>query len=381
MNENPKDFLKKCLELYSPSGNEIKYAIFLANFLKQHGFKVKFDDIGNLIAEKGSGKPLLLMISHMDTIPGELPVFEKEGKLYGRGAVDCKSALAAMVYAISVYDFNKNPPGKIVFAGIVREETSLEGILEFLKLDFKPDYAIFGEPTKTSQICIGYKGRLSLCYKIITKPGHIASSWMHLNAIEVALTIWEKIKEISRQFTGEVSSSSEVQKYYKKIVPNLSTIAGGELANVIPSKCTIQVDIRFPPSVNSNIILKHIRKSNSEIINAHSKQHPELKIQEEILSQIEGFEVKGDDILTGALRWAIFKVRKSKPILVKKTGTTFINLIGNPYGIPSITYGPGDPKLEHSEREFVDIEEYLETIEVYLKLFEKLQLNYSKTTS
>ena len=107
MTEEGKDFLKKCIEFYSPSGSEKDFSEFLSEFLCKADFKVRFDNAGNLIAEKGSGKPLLLLMSHMDTIPGELPVEEKDGKIYGRGAVDCKPSLAAMVYSISKYDFSK----------------------------------------------------------------------------------------------------------------------------------------------------------------------------------------------------------------------------------------------------------------------------------
>jgi LysW-gamma-L-lysine carboxypeptidase len=62
--------------------------------------------------------------------------------------------------------------------------------------------------------------------------------------------------------------------------------------------------------------------------------------------------------------------------LIKKTGTTFINAIGIHYGIPSITYGPGDPKLEHTVKEFIEIKEYLKSIEIYSKFFSKFYSMY-----
>ena len=133
MNNEAKNFLRKCLEIYSPSGQEKKYSEFLANYLKKHGFNVSFDNVGNIIAKKGSGNPMLLLVSHLDTVPGELPVIEKDGKLFGRGAVDCKPSLAAMVYSISNYNFDQIDSGTIIFAGIVREEDSLIGIENFIK--------------------------------------------------------------------------------------------------------------------------------------------------------------------------------------------------------------------------------------------------------
>ena len=67
----------------------------------------------------------------------------------------------------------------------------------------------------------------------------------------------------------------------------------------------------------------------------------------------------------------------SQPTLIKKTGTTFINLIGIYYKIPSITYGPGDPKLEHTDDEFIDLDEFLKSIDVYSRFYTKFFEMYS----
>ena len=132
---NEKEFLKKCIEIYSPSGQELEFSKFIEDYLKKRNFKVQKDKVGNIIAEKGSGKPTLLLVSHMDTIPGKLPVIEKDGKIYGRGAVDCKPSLAAMVYSICEYKFKEHDEGTIIFAGLVREEDSIIGIEHFIKSD------------------------------------------------------------------------------------------------------------------------------------------------------------------------------------------------------------------------------------------------------
>lgn len=379
MSEKAKDFLKKCIEIYSPSGQEREYAEFLAGFLKEHEFIIRFDKVGNLIAEKGAGKPVLLLISHMDTIPGELPVIEKNGKIFGRGAVDCKASLAAMVYSISKYDFRNKNAGKIIFCGIIREESDLIGIDTFLKSGIKPDCAIFGEPTKVNQICIGYKGRLCVGFKILTETGHVANSWQYINAIDVALDIWNMIKGVCWQLNEIYSKDKEVGKYYDKIIPNLTMISGGHLTNCVPSECIIQVDIRFPPYIHSEEILKEMRNSILNFKHVYQEQtKKEFQIQENITSLIEGFEAKGNELVIGALRWAIFNTIRKKAILIKKTGTTFINSIGVHYKIPSITYGPGNPKLEHTDEEFIEIEEYVKSIEIYLKFFEKFFELYLK---
>jgi LysW-gamma-L-lysine carboxypeptidase len=374
------DFLKKCIEIYSPSGQEEEYSNFIADFLENKGFKVSFDKIGNLIAEKGEGKPELLLVSHLDTIPGELPVIEKEGKIYGRGAVDCKPSLAAMVYSISQINFEQQDIGKLVFAGIVREEDSLEGIQEFMKSGVNPDFSIFGEATKINQICIGYKGRLCIGFRVLSQSGHVASSWQYINSIEVALEIWNIIKGICWQLTEQHCPTNEPKKYFNKIIPNLSLISGGQYTNCVPATCEMHIDIRFPPEISSQLLLSEIRSKVMDFKKVYeSNVKGEFQIQENISSLIEGFEVSGNELIVGALRWAIFNTIKEKPILIKKTGTTFINQIGIEFNIPSITYGPGDPRLEHTTEEFIEIEEYKKSIEIFTKFISKLYENYKKS--
>ncbi len=372
MNNEESSFLRKCIEIYSPSGEEQKYAEFISDFLKNHGFKVTFDAVGNLYAEKGEGKPVLLLVSHLDTIPGEIQVCEKDCKIFGRGAIDCKSSLAAMVYSISKYTMEKDSPGKIIFVGIVREEDSLEGIEEFLKSNVNADYAIFGEPTQINQICIGYKGRICVGFRVLTQTGHIASSWQYISAIDVSLEIWNIVKSLCWHFTDALCQNEEKAKYYNKIIPNLTVITGGELTNCIPSECVIQIDIRFPPNVNPEQLLTEIRKNVLQFKGMYEKNsNKKITIQENISSYIEGYEVDANNVLIGALRWAIFNVTKEKAKLIKKTGTTFVNHIGNRLQIPSITYGPGDSKLEHTENEFIEIDEFSKAIEIYSKFIPK----------
>jgi len=379
MSKDAKEFLKKCIEFYSPSGQEEDFSKFIGDYLRNHDFKVHFDKVGNLIAEKGINKPVLLLVSHMDTISGELPIIEKDGKIFGRGAVDCKSSLAAMVYSISQYDFEQENVGKVIFGGIVREEDSLIGIQEFLKADINPNYSIIGEPTNINQICIGYKGRICIGFRVLSESGHVASSWQYVNAIEVCIEIWKIIKTVCYLLTQMIHTKNDKTKYYDQIIPNLTIISGGHLTNCVPAECTIQVDIRFPPNINSQQILEEIRKKILDFKYLYENQCKlKFQIQENISSLIEGYEIKGDNLIMGALRWAIFNTLKEKTKIVKKTGTTFINQICFNYNIPSITYGPGDSKLEHTNDEFINLDEYIKCIEIYSKFYSKFFEMYKK---
>ena len=90
--------LEKTLRLYTPSLSEKALAEFLADKCDDLGFEnIRIDDVGNLIATKGSGSPKILLCGHMDTVPGKIKVRNENGFIYGRGASDAKAPLMAML--------------------------------------------------------------------------------------------------------------------------------------------------------------------------------------------------------------------------------------------------------------------------------------------
>ena len=97
-----------------------------------------------------------MLLGHMDTVPGGVPVRCEAGRLYGRGAVDAKGPLAAMISAVAeLGDF----PGRIVVVGAVEEETpgSL-GAMTIRATHPQPDVVVIGEPSGWSTVVLGYKG-------------------------------------------------------------------------------------------------------------------------------------------------------------------------------------------------------------------------------
>jgi LysW-gamma-L-lysine carboxypeptidase len=109
------NLLKSLLEFYSPSGFEEEISNFIKNELINLGFKTEKDYVGNVIAESNGSNPTILLCGHMDTVPGKIPVKFTNGKIYGRGAVDAKSSLAAMISA-SANLLHEGFPAKIILA-------------------------------------------------------------------------------------------------------------------------------------------------------------------------------------------------------------------------------------------------------------------------
>ncbi|UCE15242.1 MAG: M20/M25/M40 family metallo-hydrolase [Candidatus Bathyarchaeota archaeon] len=351
--------LTRMLEIYSPSGEEEELSVFLAPEMERLGFHVWTDDVGNVIGETGRGKPIILLCGHMDTVHGRIPIRVENNQLYGRGAVDAKTSLAAMIIASST--FIKRLPGKILVVGVVDEEGEGKGIKHFLESGISPDYAIFGEPSGVENITIGYKGRLHLKITCETQAGHSAAPWLFENAVEKAIEIWKVIQEL--HFPQE-----KLESRFYSITSCLTKIRGGKEASTVPSKCHLYMDLRIPPPLTSRQVFEEVSKRVMQYQAANLGVSVRVKIED----LIEPFEVDSSSLLVRALSWAIRKVRSSSPRLLRKTGTGDMNVLGNALKAPVVTYGPGDSHLDHTPNEHIGIQEYLDSVQVYREAVMKL---------
>ena len=103
MADKASDLLVDVLRVYSPTASEGRLASLIKSRMESDfGYEnVQTDEAGNVAAEvgRGEGSRTVLLCGHMDTVPGNLPVRVKDGRVFGRGAVDAKSALCAMIAA------------------------------------------------------------------------------------------------------------------------------------------------------------------------------------------------------------------------------------------------------------------------------------------
>lgn len=347
------ELLKTSINLYTPSRSEGT----LANLLKDKcvnelGFEqAHIDSVGNIIATKGSGYPRILLCGHMDTVPNKVPVRIENGFLYGRGASDAKAPLISMLLAAS--EFPKQN-GTIIFAGVVDEEGNATGSKQLIKNKLDIDYAIFGEPSGIENITISYKGRLAL--KLICDvldSAHASAPWLAKNSIEEVYNFWNAIKSI-------LHTNYEKEKRSNSVSCCLTEILGGSSHNVTPQKCKITMDIRIPNGATCKQVFYSIKTLIAKI----SKENG-IKTNFIIEDFTEPFEADFSSPLVRSLVLSILDICKKRPALLRKTGTGDMNIIGNAFKIPVVTYGPGDPHSSHSINEHVSIEEYLLGIEVY----------------
>ena len=312
--------------------------------------RVSIDSVGNLLATKGAGEPKILLCGHMDTVPGQIPIKIESGFIYGRGASDAKGPLIAMLLAAS--EFKQR--GTIIFAGVVDEEGNATGVKELVRSKINVDYAVFGEPSGLNNITVSYKGRLAL--KVICDVGssaHASAPWLAKNAIEEMHYVWQVIfNEIGKLNVGIKSKSAEVSC-------SLTEISGGASHNVTPQKCKMTIDIRIPTSKTCHEVLKLV----DDIIMGEAKKR-DVKLTNRVEDITEPFEAEHSSPIVRAISLAILEICKAKPILLRKTGTGDMNVLGNSLKLPVVTYGPGESRASHSKDERIEIESFLTSIDV-----------------
>jgi len=357
--------LEKALRLYTPSLSEKPMTDFLADKCDDLGFEdIQIDEVGNLIAKKGTGSPKIMLCGHMDVVPGKVKVRKEGDSLYGRGASDAKAPLMAMLFAAASIQNNN---GTIIFVAAVDEEGSATGIKNLVKKEMNIDYAIFGEPSGVKQVTIAYKGRLAINLKIsVEDSSHASAPWLSKNAIQESMIFAKELQE-------KLEADQEDRTKGMLLTATITEIKGGISHNVTPKECETTFDIRIPVDMNC--------KSTEQKIATLVKEISERRGVEafySILDETEPFEAAHNSPLVRAFTLGIIDVEHSRPTLIRKTGTGDMNVLGNQWKIPVVTYGPGDPHEAHTIDEKVSIDEYLRGIEILKKTLQHLKRLHDK---
>ena len=340
-------------------------AEFLADKCDDLGFEdIQIDEVGNMIARKGSGSPTIMLCGHMDVVPGKVKVRRDGDSLYGRGASDAKAPLMAMLFAAASIQNNN---GTIIFVGAVDEEGNAIGIKNIVKNEWGVDYAVFGEPSGIKQVTIAYKGRLAINLKIsVEDSSHASAPWLSKNAIQESSIFANELKE-------KLEEGQEGRTKGMLLTVTMTEVKGGTSHNVTPKECETTFDIRIPVDMNCKSIEQKIAVLVKEIA-----EKRKVEAFYSILDETEPFEAAHNSPLVRAFTLGVMEAEKSRPMLIRKTGTGDMNVLGNQWSIPVVTYGPGDPHEAHTIDEKVSIDEYLRGIEILKKTLQHLKRLHDK---
>nr|B0T134.2 RecName: Full=Succinyl-diaminopimelate desuccinylase; Short=SDAP desuccinylase; AltName: Full=N-succinyl-LL-2,6-diaminoheptanedioate amidohydrolase [Caulobacter sp. K31] len=218
--------------------------------------RMKFGEIENLYARRGTERPNLCFAGHTDVVPvgdsaawtqGPFEAEIQDGMLYGRGAVDMKSAIAAFVAAVS--NLPRDLPGSLSFLITGDEEGVAEDgtvrVVQALAAEGEViDHCIVGEPTSANllgdMVKIGRRGSINAWIAVDGRQGHVAYPQRAANPIPVMVDILSRLQSrvLDEGYEGFQPSNLEV-----------TTIDVGNTAtNVIPASAKARINIRFNPA-------------------------------------------------------------------------------------------------------------------------------------
>lgn len=370
--EQSLDVLKNLVAIKSDNDDELKVASYLKDLLAKYDIESEIKIIrgnrANLIAEIGHGKPVLGISGHMDVVAaGNLDdwdsdpyqLTEKDGQLYGRGATDMKSGLAALVITmIELHHQGLPKQGTIRLMATMGEEVGEEGSSYFLEDGSMDDVdgLVIGEPSGYN---IGYAEKGSMDIKFISKgkASHSSMPEKGFNAIDPLMNL---LIEANAIFRDENIKHDSVGP----LIFNTTLISGGDQVNSIPDHAEAEINARTIPEYDNQKII--------DVLNDLIKKYNSHGAQISFDPYMNEYPVLMDpkNALVAPMK-KLMEQYTDEEVHVSPISpvTDASNLVKNkPKNLPFLITGPGND-TPHQVNEHVDKQMYFNFIDIYEKLF------------
>jgi len=299
---------------------------------------------GNLIATRGQGGPWL--VTHLDVFPPyDHPdpfTLKVEGDvLIGRGAVDTKGQIAALLLAL------QHSTGPVQVALVADEERLGRGSAA-LQVPEGVSGAVVLEPTRLRPAVVE-AGSFGLSVAVVGRAAHGTTPWAGESAVHKAIAMYTRLLE------------QPFLHHHHPLFPrgawvNLGRIEGGEETMVVPARCRLELDVGFTPGLNADSVHRQVREAFHEAAEFH------------VVDLWEPWETREEAPILAALNHACAEVLGKVP---RPTGmpswTDGGNLVRK--GVDVVTFGAGDLALAHSARESVPLSDLLALVTVLATLF------------
>lgn len=373
------DFLRRLVQTPSHSGHEGDVAELIQQELRRVGVEnVRVDRVGNVIARLGAPSgPMLLYDAHMDTVSPSsdewpYPPYEaaiEDGLLYGLGSTDMKSTIAAMVYAAGQLARSEvKLAGQLVLAFVVQEEPcegcALRALVE--EEGVRPDWVLIGEPSDL-QIMRGQRGRVMLKVTVHGKSAHASSPALGQNAIAAASRLIFGIDLLAADLPSDpfLGSGDIAVTHIESQSPSL---------NAIPEACTFYVDRRLTLGETASrarsqveaVIEREGIPAEVEIVEYKGTSY--TGYQFDVREAFNAWALEAGHPLLRALAGAARTVLEHTPTISHWTFSTDGVYSMGEANIPTVGFGPGDPRYPHTVNEQVRLDDVAKAAHVYALL-------------
>ncbi len=373
-------FAQQLIRIRSYSGCEQELAVFVKRQMELLGYDdVRIDEMGNVIGRIGEDRnPAILLDSHMDTVEvkddccwkkapfgGEI----QDGRLYGRGAVDMKSALAASVFAGAAARKNLVGRGKTAYVtcSVCEECCDGEALLFMLTEGaVHPSSVLICEPS-SNQIMLGHKGKMQTFIVAHGVSAHGATPQYGKNAVYEMAGIIERVAQLN----------TLLQEGRDKGSVTLSNIfCTSASPNAVPDSCTIRLDRRLAWGETEQNVIEEMESL------VRGKQ------ASWVYDEISMKSWTGCELSYKPLHMA-WKIAENHP-LTQACSSAYRSVYSNvepsfgywnfstnavapvSLGIPTIGFGPGDPAAAHTSDENCKVSEIVDAFRFYTSLLAQI---------
>ncbi len=366
--------LQDIVRIKSVNDKEEEVAKYIQKLFKDHGIESELVEYApgrsNLVAilEGSQAGKTLAISGHMDVVSAgdesewTYPPFSGEivdGKLYGRGSTDMKGGTIGLAIAmIELKESGQDFKGKIKYMATVGEEIGTVGAKFLTQKGYADDLdgLLIGEPSGPSMIVSTHKGSMSYKVTSVGKSSHSSMPEEGINAInQLNLFITKanaRMQEITDKYENEKTG---------RTTHAITIIQGGTQINSIPEKAVLEGNIRSIAEYPNDKIEADLHQIIDEI-NQEIEGHLSIELTQ------NNFPVDKDD--QSDLVKAIQSVVGSDvPVSGISPTTDGAQFIFGKSDFDFAIYGPGEPTLPHQVNEFVKVEEYLDFIDIYQKVY------------
>jgi len=339
------ELLQDLVAIPSTSTNEAGAVAFLVDWMSEHGLNARIDSTGNAIGTIGTGSRHIILLGHIDTVPGEIPVRIEDGVLHGRGSVDAKGPLATFACA-AVEAARRDASVRITVVGAVGEEhIGSVGAREVATWP-APNLCIIGEPSGWDAICLGYRGSITATFRVRQESRHTAGPGEA--SAEKVVAYWNAL-------VAEVQRRNGDQTGFNALMPAIRDM--GTRHDGLTDEAWMHIGLRLPPGVDVPGLIEFMTASSEGELEIHG-------IQEGVRSG------KQIPLVPPFLR--AIRAQGGTPRFTVKLGTSDMTVVGPVWRCPILAYGPGDASLDHTPEERIVLAEYLRAIDVLTEVLVSL---------
>lgn len=332
------DLLEGLVQVPSLSTQEEAAVTWLVSRMTELGFRAERDAVGNAVGVRGDGPQQIVLLGHIDTVAGDVPVRREDGKLYGRGSVDAKGPLATFVAAAARATI---PAGwQVVVVGAVEEEAASSKGARYAAQRYQPQMCIIGEPSQWDRITLGYKGRLLMHFDLRQPMAHTAGKAP--GAPEIAVQFWNRVAAWCAEFNQGRGRA------FDQVLPSLRHIRSA--SDGLADSVAMTIGVRLPLDLSPHTLAETVSAWAGEASLTFSGHE-------------HAFRAEKNTPLVRSLVQAI-RAEGGTPAFKDKTGTADMNVVGPIWRCPIVAYGPGDSALDHTPQEHLDLADYLHAIRV-----------------